>query len=55
MFDRYLPGIRVLSILFILYISLFWVRYQMGDGVERGSANSGGSSEELMRLYGVSG
>ncbi|CAM9305361.1 unnamed protein product, partial [Ectocarpus sp. 4 AP-2014] len=30
-FDRYLPAIRVLSILFILYISLFWVRYQMRD------------------------
>ncbi len=55
LFDSYLPGIRVFSILFILYISLFWVRYQMGDGVEWGNANSGRSNEELMRLYGVSG
>ena len=56
-FDRCLPAIRVFSILFILYISLFWVRYQMIDGREwRRGAGDGftASKDDLMRLYGVS-
>eukprot|EP00903_Cladosiphon_okamuranus_P012668 g11848.t1 len=54
-FDRLLPAIRVFSIFFILYISLFWVRHQMRDGGDwrRGTAGGfTGSRDELMRLYG---
>ncbi|CAM9469778.1 unnamed protein product [Scytosiphon promiscuus] len=57
--DRYLPALRVFSILFILYISLFWVRFQMRDEAERGRMAAGGGGgggsggeKELMRLYG---
>ncbi|CAM9680174.1 unnamed protein product [Pylaiella littoralis] len=53
LFDRFLPGIRVFSILFVLYISLFWVRHQIWDG--RGAGGGGGwegGKDELMRLYG---
>lgn len=56
-FDRCLPAIRVFSILFVLYISLFWVRHQLRDGGDwRRGAGGGvaGSQDELMRLYGVS-
>lgn len=59
--DRYLPVVRVFSMCFILYISAFWVRYQLrgGGGVgsaawRRGASGRAASKEELMHLYGVS-
>ena len=62
--ERYVPAIRVCSICFILYVSFFWVRFQIGDGGDggreggrrwrRGLLGGGGrNKEDIMRLYGV--
>lgn len=66
--ERYVPAIRVCSICFILYISVFWVRYQIRDGegggregaagwrsgLLGGGGGGGRNKEDIMRLYGVS-
>lgn len=66
--ERYVPAIRVCSICFILYISVFWVRYQIRDGEGGGGEGASGwrsglfggggggggrNKEDTMRLYGV--